>query len=294
MELPTPNPSQSYVQVSVLEGGYIHVPESYAVEGGSPTKPNVLPSMAFLLHHVQNGKRIVFDLGIRKDWENYPPSVVQMIKQVLHVQVPLDVTESLRRGGMEPHEVDTIILSHVHFDHVGDPAFFPSAQFVVGGESKQLFEANDTEPLPPARDLLPESRTSFLPIDDWKPIGPFPRAFDFLGDGSVYLVDAPGHLPGHMNVLARTSADGSWIFLAGDSAHDVRLITGEKEIGIIDDPAGRMTCMHKDIVKAKEHIERIKQIKALPKVHVLLAHDVGWYEENRSKGVIFPGKIQSL
>ncbi len=43
--------------------------------------------------------------------------------------------------------------------------------------------------------------------DEWKPWGPFEKAFDFFGDGSFWLVNAPGHMPGHLSGLARTGAD---------------------------------------------------------------------------------------
>lgn len=48
-------------------------------------------------------------------------------------------------------------------------------------------------------------------------IGGF-RAHDFYGDGSVYLLDTPGHLPGHMCALVRTQPD-SFVFLGGDICH---------------------------------------------------------------------------
>lgn len=47
------------------------------------------------------------------------------------------------------------------------------------------------------------------------------NAVDFFGDGSFYLLDAPGHAVGHMCGLARTTAspEATFIFLGGDCAH---------------------------------------------------------------------------
>lgn len=56
-------------------------------------------------------------------------------------------------------------------------------------------------------------------------IGPYPRAMDIFGDGSMYIIDASGHVDGHINILARTSPDGAWILLGADSAHHPDLIT---------------------------------------------------------------------
>ena len=139
----------------------------------------------------------------------------------------------------------------------------------------------------------PAEQTVYWPAHDsetvqWKPVGPFPRAYDFYGDGSLYIVDAPGHLPGHLNVLARTSADGSWIYLAGDSAHDWRIITGEAKI------ATEPFCIHTNKEQAEAHIARIRELRANPRVRVLLAHDVPWYEENKGGDAYWPGEIKSL
>ncbi|KAF8908898.1 hypothetical protein CPB84DRAFT_1843260 [Gymnopilus junonius] len=98
---------------------------------------------------------------------------------------------------------------------------------------------------------------------DWKPVGPFPRALDYLEDGSLYIVDAPGHLPGHINVLARTSSDGGWIFLAGDSAHHWSLITGEAQIAI-GHPGHLNETADANKELAEEHIRRIRELWKLP------------------------------
>ena len=50
-------------------------------------------------------------------------------------------------------------------------------------------------------------------------IGRF-RALDFFGDGSFYLLDAPGHDVGHLNGLVRTTSNpDTFIFLGGDTVH---------------------------------------------------------------------------
>lgn len=44
------------------------------------------------------------------------------------------------------------------------------------------------------------------------------KALDYFGDGSFYLLSAPGHAVGHINALARTT-EHSFIYFAGDSFH---------------------------------------------------------------------------
>ena len=117
---------------------------------------------------------------------------------------------------------------------------------------------------------------------------------DFFGDGSLYIVDAPGHMEGHVNLLARTSADGAWIYLTGDSCHHCRLLSGESEIATYTTPEGKVVAhAHVDKDAAEATIEKIRAVKQLPRVRVLMAHDIEWYEENKDKGQ-WPAVIPSL
>ena len=66
----------------------------------------------------------------------------------------------------------------------------------------------------------------------WRVISPFKtftHAIDFFGDGSLYLVNTPGHYPGHISALARVSSSnntedggegGTYVFLGGDCCHN--------------------------------------------------------------------------
>jgi glyoxylase-like metal-dependent hydrolase (beta-lactamase superfamily II) len=50
-------------------------------------------------------------------------------------------------------------------------------------------------------------------------IGQFP-AFDYFQDGSLYLLDTPGHCVAHLCALVRTTANpDTFVFLGGDAAH---------------------------------------------------------------------------
>ncbi|KAL6308686.1 Cerato-platanin-domain-containing protein [Sparassis latifolia] len=293
MSLPPPSRNQAWCDVSALEAGHVEIPLPWILDTASAEDTSVLPALSFLFTHSVTGATLLFDLGVRRDWERLPPAIVHRIRTMpFHINVPQDVAESLRAGGADPAQIQTVCISHIHLDHYGDTTPFTGAKFIVGGASRSLFEPG--YPADPnsvsASDLLPQDRTEFLEIDDaWKPIGPFPRALDFYGDGSLYLVDAPGHLPGHLNALVRTSPDGGWVYLAGDSAHDWRLIHGEAQIARTD----RWGCAHVDVQQAKVHFGRIKELQENRRVRVILAHDTPWYEENKGGQAFWPGKISS-
>ena len=107
---------------------------------------------------------------------------------------------------------------------------------------------------------------------------------DLFQDGSLYVVDAPGHLPGHINLLARTAT--GWVYLAGDACHDRRIIRKEKEIGEWYDSHGYRCCIHTDRTKAEETLERIRDLEENG-VEVIFAHDVEWENDASNRRRFF-------
>ncbi|KAF8064000.1 beta-lactamase-like protein [Lyophyllum atratum] len=289
MSLPPPSADQAYCDVSALEAGMIELTWTGFTTSATPGTAEWVPSLSFLLQHSTNHKKFVFDLGIRKDWENFPPNVLEMVKKSFPLDIPQDVVDSLAKGGTSPSDISTVCLSHIHFDHVGDPTKFPDSSFVVGDGARSVHSAT-----PLAVFELPSTRTTYLSPAEWQPLGPFPRALDFYGDGSLYIVNAAGHLPGHINVLARTSGDGAWIYLAGDSAHHWDLITGKGNIAVNRNVEGFYRCAHLDPEAAEKHISCIRKLTEIPRARVLLAHDGPWYKENKGGPAFWPGKIPSL
>ncbi|KAF5369592.1 hypothetical protein D9758_002655 [Tetrapyrgos nigripes] len=226
MALPPPAKDQAYCKVSAMEAGLIEIPLAiFLTEVDNPDpltgEKDLVPSLSFLLHHSQNSKKFIFDLGIRKDFEKYPPSVVEnWIKVFFPCQVPEDPVDSLVKGGYGPDDIDYICLSHLHFDHVGDPSLFPKSTFLVRAEGKPfLIPGYPADPNAGyVSDLLLLDRTQFLDTSKWPPLGPFPYTLDFYGDGSLYIIDAAGHVAGHVNLVTRTSPDRGWILLGGVSS----------------------------------------------------------------------------
>lgn len=296
MSLPVPGSNQAYCDVSALEAGILELRHDMFISNPKPDATSLSPSLSFLLTHSNKpNTRFLFDLGIRRDWENLSPECINRIKEWFPLQVPQDVTESLAKGGISPSDITTICLSHLHWDHIGNTNLFPNATFHIGADGVALLQnAYPDDPKAVfSSDAVPSDRIAPLTPSEWSPLGPFPHALDFYKDGSLYIIDAPGHLPGHLNILARTSADGAWIYLAADSAHHWNLITGESDIAV-GFMGHQHACAHTDKVVAEETIKRIKEVYKIPRVKVVLAHDVPWYEENKGGPVFWPGKIASL
>ncbi|EKM79432.1 hypothetical protein AGABI1DRAFT_113995 [Agaricus bisporus var. burnettii JB137-S8] len=297
MALPPPADDQPYCSVSALEAGHIYLNMKMFIDNAASEETIRTPSLSFLLQHSVNKKKFVFDLGIRKDWENSPPKAVEWMRTVYKVDIPQDVSDSLAKGGLSPRDIDTVCISHIHFDHSGHAPLFGHSEFIVGGDTRQLLEPGIYPHNPNSffsADILPPERTRFLGDElHWQPIGPFPRAYDLYGDGSLYIIDAPGHLSGHINLLARTSPDGAWIYLAADTAHHWNLVNGSSVIAC-GHPGHLHDTAHMDKELAEKMINRVREVMKVPRVKVILAHDKPWYDENKDKDAFFPGKINSL
>lgn len=180
------------------------------------------PAFSFLIEH-PDGQKLLFDLGVRKDWENLSARISKRIKDGgWSVTVERGVADILQDSGVGPESINAIIWSHLHWDHTGDPSTFPSStDLVVGPGFKKAFTpgypANQDSPI--LESDYKDRKLQEVSFDASLTIGGY-KAIDYFGDGSFYLLDSPGHTIGHMCALARTTANPStFIFLGGDCAH---------------------------------------------------------------------------
>ncbi|KAJ6453323.1 hypothetical protein C8R45DRAFT_1192919 [Mycena sanguinolenta] len=114
--LPAPPASQPYMHTSALQGGIIHLPIDLIIQG-EPRTYRRCPSLSFYLKHSSDSERdFIFDLGIRRDWQSFPPVKLEGFGTLTPWEVPQSVEESCVKGGITPAEVERVVISHVHFD----------------------------------------------------------------------------------------------------------------------------------------------------------------------------------
>lgn len=78
------------------------------------------PSYSFFIQH-SSGKHILFDLGIRKDWQNLSPVLVDNFKKKgWDLGAKENVAEILEANGVDVQggEIDAVIWSHRECDCV--------------------------------------------------------------------------------------------------------------------------------------------------------------------------------
>lgn len=198
----------------------------------------------------------------------HPPVQQWFVENILKPVVPEDAAEVLTRNGVSPSEINYLFMSHAHLDHVGEPSKFPNATIVFGQGTQE--HCRPAYPVNPDSKYLestfPENRTRELEDKDFTmAFGEWPRACDFFGDGSVVLVDAQGHMPGHMVAVVKTETGR--LFLGGDSCHHCRHLGSFGKGGVMG------YGMHLDEEKTRLNLERIDRfLKGNGDVKLCLAH----------------------
>jgi glyoxylase-like metal-dependent hydrolase (beta-lactamase superfamily II) len=137
---------------------------------------------------------------------------------------------ALRLLGIDPADVGVLILTHAHYDHIGNIEQFPAAELIMSAREfdfwtgplgeRPLFAASaEAHDIAALRRAYADGRLTLLP---GRPEGSGPVAHIVAGD--VRVIEVGGHTPGQLLVLARTG-DGEAV-LASDAMHyydEVRL-----------------------------------------------------------------------
>lgn len=240
-------PSNATVSVSIIDTTTFlsRIPSSFLIKPIYPfTAPYWSgPSYSFLIRHPTHTQgTLLFDLGTRKDWRTglTPRNVKEIHDSVWDVRVEKDVPQILAENGLKIEDINAVIRSHHHFDHIGDISRFPASTRAIVGPGFTN-EYLPSWPSDPDSRLLESDVTGretleldFSDEGDRRActIGGF-RALDLFEDGSFYLLDTPGHTVGHISALARTTAaattssgsnadsspGSSFILLGGDIVH---------------------------------------------------------------------------
>ncbi len=218
----------------MLQVGSCRHPECVALRGGS-LRPATFPALCALIRHPTLGNWL-FDTGYGEYFHAATnPFPERLYRWVTPNSLPENerLVVQLTALGLRPQDVDGVIISHFHADHIGALRDFPRATLVashagyahVHGLSR--FRALSQGFLPA---LLPadfKDRSRFIegmPLVELPPeLQPFGHGFDILGDLSLVAVPLHGHAHEQFGLLLRRE-DGRTVFLSADACWSLKAL----------------------------------------------------------------------
>jgi glyoxylase-like metal-dependent hydrolase (beta-lactamase superfamily II) len=225
---------------------------------GQASEQVTTPCPAFLIEHPRG--LVMFDTGLAPEAAGDPVAyygqhLVDFTGMKYEEHQRID--RQLEGLDVDPTDVKFVVLSHGHFDHTGGVHLFTDAKIIMGAGEM----ANARWPRPSHVGLYVQSE---LEKFDSSRVYEVPTDFDLFGDGSIVVLQTPGHTPGELSLMVRLPS--RTIILTADAVHiREQLVFTEAMNAGLD-------------VNADEAIRSIKKIQlyaALNDAEVWVGHDPG-------------------
>lgn len=227
-------------------------------EAGAPSEPYRIPVTGWLISHPRG--TIVFDCGMHTDLSG-GSAKLEALSMFLGIDADEDamIASRLRALDTDPADVDAVVASHLHWDHIGGLAQLPNARLVV--QRAEWEAANDPDVAAVAPYEMDEYQTGHdIEFAD--------GGHDVFGDGSVTCIPTPGHTAGHQSLLLQ-GENGRFI-LCGDCCFFERTVDGAPL-----PPFGH------DLERQADSVALIREIRDRG-AQVVPAHDPDFWSRHRS------------
>ena len=144
-------------------------------------------------------------------WDTGYPTKESGLAQANAPTVKTSLVEQLAKLNLKPEQIKYVGISHYHGDHIGQAGAFTASTLLIGkGDFDALTNAQ------------PGGMANPAPVKHWfgggGKVESVPKDKDIFGDGSVVMLDMPGHTPGHHSLLVKLKEKGN-VLLTGDLAH---------------------------------------------------------------------------
>ncbi|MCW1432270.1 N-acyl homoserine lactonase family protein [Novosphingobium sp. JCM 18896] len=192
----------------------------------------------------KGGSYLLWDTGFSRDLVASADA-----NQPRPTQARKTIVEQLRRLGIKPEQVAFVGISHYHYDHVGQAGNFPSATLLIGQQDLAVARASEAVGRPLAHWFQSGASVRAVQADE-----------DVYGDGSVTMLNLPGHTSGHHGLLIRLASGP--VLLSGDVAHFH---------GNLD--ANEVPSVNVDRAASLASMDRYRRIAQALRANVIIQHD---------------------
>ncbi|MFC7165237.1 N-acyl homoserine lactonase family protein [Halospeciosus flavus] len=173
----------------------------------------------YLIDHPE--ATVLVDTGVSHDLVENPaeygaygaPHFEAFAADEIHTEEFRPASEQIRDVGVDPEDVDFVVMTHLHLDHAGDVDSFPEAEFLVQ-QDELAYAWWPADPI--QRKLYVEGDFGVLRSPEFD-VTAIEGHHDLFGDGSVECVPTPGHTAGHQSVVVELDEAGT-VVLGGDVA----------------------------------------------------------------------------
>lgn len=200
MQAPAPRPAMSLWR---LDCGDFQINDINAFMSDTseyPARPKHLVGSCYLIRHGDD--YLLWDTGMPAALRGHPD-----VNPVMTVTLHTSIVDQLARIGVRPEQVGMIGISHYHGDHTGQARDFPNARLLMGAADLAVLRGRSAEAQADLAHWLTGGGQATEVQGD----------LDIFHDGSVVMLNLPGHTPGHHGLLVRLASGP--VLLSGDTYH---------------------------------------------------------------------------
>lgn len=245
-----------------LPTGVAHRSAAFAYRGGSILDAREFTMTAVLVHHPRGD--VLIDTGFGREVDRHFGDMPFFFRAVTRYTKGIPAADQLAALGWDRTKLRGILLTHAHWDHASGIPDFPGVPVLVTKEERRFIDEGG---FLTAAARKANARFETYAFEGGRYLG-FPAQHDLFDDGSVVVVQAPGHTPGSV-VIFVTNAGGLRYAFIGDLAWQREGILEREER-----PFPARTLGDFDAVAVREGLSHVSSLATrFPELVLVPAHD---------------------